>query len=117
MNGIWAKPSQESKSQGIGRTRQNKSVETAGSLAMNTFHSLFFNDTYDEFTSSNPFAVDYAMYADYGDVSYGTGFLSFFSNAMTTLGDGGFTGGDCGGGTSAGASSGASCGGGFTSFC
>ena len=93
----------------------NESVETAGLLAMFGGFSLFSTDCYDEFSSSNPFAVDYSQYSDCGEcVAYG-GFLSSFSNAMSTLSSAGgecsasFSGGgDCGGGCSSG---------GFTSMC
>lgn len=90
-------------------------VETAGSLAMLYHEGLLTIGQYDEFISSNPFAVDYSMYSDYSDnTASDSGFLSDFSNAVATLGGGmggsfasaGF-GGDCGG---------SSCGG-FTSVC
>ena len=104
-----------SRSNRIGHTRQKESVETAGSLAMNQFHSLFEVNTYDEFYTNNPFSVDYSMYADYGDSVAYSGFLNSFSNAVSTLGAGcdfsggaSFSGGDCGF---------SSCSGGFTSVC
>ena len=84
----------------------NESVETAGSLAMNVYHSLFSNNSFDEFSTNNPFAVDYSLYSDCGEVAY-NGFLSDFSNAMSTLdggcssfSDGGFCGASSGGFTS-----------------
>ena len=120
MNGIFGKS--ENRSIGLFGTRPSESVETAGSLAMNNqFHSLFSTNIYDVFSSSNPFAVDYSQYSDCSDCVAYSGFLSSFSNAVSTISgfsDGGFSGistGDCGGGFS-----GASCGsssGGFTSFC
>ena len=93
--------------------RPVETVETAGSLAMLFENGLMTMGQYDEFISSNPFAVDYSQYASFegGEVAYG-GFLEGFSNALSTLGDmgsgfsAGFSGGDCGG----------SCGG-FSSFC
>lgn len=115
MNGILSKSS-ENRSQNVRNTRPRESVETAGSLAMNTFHSLFETNIYDMFETNNPFAVDYSMYSDCSEsIAYG-GFLSSFSNAVSVISsgfsDGGFSGGgDCG-------FSGASCSsGGFTSFC
>lgn len=116
MNGILAKSSQN-KLHGVLSPKNPESVETAGSLAMNVFHSLFEdNSSFDEFSSSNPFAVDYSLYADCGDCIADNGFLSSFSNAVSVIGsDGGSfsSGGDCGfSGASCGASSG-----GFTSVC
>ncbi len=112
MNGILAKSS-ENKLHGVLSPKNPESVETAGSLAMNTFHSLFEVNSYDEFSSSNPFAVDYSMYSDCGDYVADSGFLSSFSNAVSVISSegGSFSaGGDCGF---------SSCGssGGFTSVC
>lgn len=113
MNGILAKSS-ENKLHGVLSAKNPETVETAGSLAMNVFHSLFeVNNGYDEFSSSNPFAVDYSMYSDCGDYVADNGFLSSFSNAVSVIGSSGAsfsTGGDCGF---------SSCGssGGFTSVC
>ncbi len=93
-------------------------VETAGSLAMLFEDGLMTMGQYDEFISSNPFAVNYSMYASYegNDTVAMGGFLSDFSNAVSVLG--GFSGG---GFTSAGSFSSGSCGGascgGFSSFC
>lgn len=112
MNGILAKSS-ENKLHGLLSPKNPETVETAGSLAMNTFHSLFAVNSYDEFTSSNPFAVDYSMYSDCGDYVADSGFLSSFSNAVSVIGsDGGSfsAGGDCG-------FSSCSSSGGFTSVC
>lgn len=88
-------------------TRPADSVETAGSLAVNVFYSLFDNNSHDEFFTSNPFAVDYSQYSNCGESIAWSGFLSDFSNAVSTLGSdctvssgecsGGFSGGDCGG--------------------
>ena len=91
-------------------------IETAGSLAMLYRQGLLTMGQYDEFISSNPFMVDYSMYAysEGSDIAYG-GFLGDFANAISTLGDmggGGFSMGFSDGGC---ASSG-SCGG-FTSVC
>ena len=95
----------------------NNQVETAGSLAMLYQKGLLTVAQYDEFISTNPFAVDYSQYANFegdeSDIAYG-GFLADFSNAMSALGEanfsssgGGFGGfADCGGG-----------GGGFSSVC
>lgn len=116
MNSILS-GSSERKSIGLLGTRPNESVETAGSLAMNNFHSLFEVNTYDMFSTSNPFSVDYSLYADYGESVAYSGFLSDFANAYSTISqgfsDGGFSGsfssgGDCG--------FSGSCGG-FTSVC
>lgn len=123
MNDIFAKSSQ-TRTNNIRSTRPSESIETAGSLAMNQFHSLFETRVYDMFSSSNPFSVDYTQYADCGDtVAYSGGFLGGFSSAFSTLSsegfsssDGGsFSGGDCG--FSGGASSSCSSSGSFTSVC
>ena len=89
-----------------------KTVETAGSLAMNSAFDYFSVNTYDTFSTNNPFAVNYENYASDGSYTVAdNGFLSDFSNAVSTLG-----GATCGGGAvSCGSSS--SSGGGFTSFC
>ena len=112
MNGIL-EHNNDNKLHGVLFTRQNESVETAGSLAMNSMFSLFSVNSYDEFSSSNPFAVDYSLYSDCGDTVAYSGFLSSFSNAISTLGDcsSSFSGGDCSGSVSCGSS------GGFTSVC
>lgn len=90
-------------------------VETAGSLAMLFESGLMTIGQYDEFVSSNPFAIDYSMYSEgSGDSVAWDGFLSNFSNAVSTLNDasGSFSSsGFSGGGTCSG-----SCGG-FTSVC
>lgn len=91
-------------------------AETAGSLAM-LFHSgLLTMGQYDEFVSSNPFAVDYSMYvsSDSGDSVAYSGFLDGFASAMSALGD---AGGGFASYSGGGMSCGTSCGGGFTSFC
>ena len=117
MNGILSNNNSENKLQGILCSKTSKeSVETAGSLAMNCFESLFSVNTYDEFFSSNPFSVDYSLYSDCGDCVAYSGFLSSFSNAISTLGSAGdcsFSGGsDFGGGCSS-----CGCSGGFSSVC
>ena len=112
MNGILSNKNSENKLHGLLCPKAPDSVETAGSLAMGLFHGLFSENCYDEFSSSNPFAVDYSLYADCGDCVAYDGFLSSFSNAMSTLGS---FGGECsfgGGGFDCGCSSG-----GFTSVC
>ena len=123
MNDILANSSQ-TRTNNIRSTKPSESIETAGSLAMNQFHSLFETKVYDMFSSSNPFAVDYAQYADCGDtVAYNGGFLGGFSSAVSTLSseggfsssDGGsFSGGDCG---FSGASSSCGSSGSFSSVC
>ncbi len=101
----------QSRANDIRNTRPAETAETAGTLAMNEFHSLFETDVYDTFTTANPFAIDYSMYSDCGDCIADGGFLSSFSNAVSTLSDGGFScgasfsGGDCGGCSSGGFSS------------
>ena len=117
MNGILSNSNPENKLQGILCSKSKESVETAGSLAFGIFHSLFEGECYDEFSSSNPFAVDYSLYSDCGDYVAYSGFLNSFANAVSTLSsfssDGSFAsvgGGDFGGGCS-------SCSGGFTSVC
>ncbi len=100
--------------------RPAEAVETAGSLAMLFEDGLMTMGQYDEFISSNPFAVDYNMYSAgfVGDDSVAMGgFLSDFSNAVSALG--GFTGGgfaSAAGSFSAGSCGGGSCGG-FSSVC
>lgn len=116
MNGILAKSS-ENKLHGVISPKNPEAVETAGSLAMNSYQSLFAINNYDEFLSSNPFIVDYSMYSDCGDYVADGGFLASFSNAMSVIGSdcgGSFSGGDCG---FSGGSCGFSGGGGFTSVC
>ncbi len=115
MNGILYSNNSESKLHGVLCPKSSKeSVETAGSLAMGLFNSLFSGDCYDEFSCSNPFAVDYSLYSDCGDYVAYSSFLNSFSNAMSTLGSMGgecsasFGGGDCGCCCSSG---------GFTSVC
>ncbi len=122
MNGILAKTS-EDRTNNIRSSKPAESVETAGSLAMNQFHSLFETNSYDEFSTSNPFAVDYSQYSDAGETVAYSGFLSSFSSAVSTLSTSSFssggtsTAGSCGG-FSGGASAGGSCGGGgFSSVC
>lgn len=94
-------------------------VENSGILAMSQSEakSLLTVGEYDTYMSSNPTAVDYAMYAnyDFADGSESSGFMSDFSAAVAVLGDCGFSAGgfDCGGAT---CSSGSSCGS-FASFC
>ncbi len=69
----------------------NRPVENSGILAMNSF------GMYDNFVSSNPVAVDYAMYEGFYDCDGAdVAFMSSFSNAYSTLcSEGGFTS-DCG---------------------
>ena len=85
-------------------------VETSGSLAMLFSDGLLTMGQYDEFISSNPFAVDYSMYTTSEGSDVSGGFLASFSNAVSALG-GGFcsAGGSCGGFSSGG--------GGFSSVC
>lgn len=114
MNGILSKSSDNNNQmRGVLAPKSPDNVETAGSLAMNNFQSLFSVNIYDMFTTDNPFSVDYSMYSDCGETVAYSGFLNSFSNAVSVISsgfsDGGFTGGDCGG---CGASSGS-----FTSFC
>ena len=123
MNNIASKSS-EARTNNIRSSKPSESIETAGSLAMFQQHSLFETRVYDVFSTSNPFAVDYTQYSNSGEtVAYTGGFLSSFSNAVSTLASNtGFSTGtssvsaaSCGGGFS-----GASCGtssGGFTSVC
>ena len=115
-----------------------KSVETAGPLAMLPDDNIFDNGSFDEFSSSNPFAqssVDYSAYTSSpvtnngGETSYAiamAGMLSFGGSDFSGgdvggfSSDGGFTGGDCGGAMSAGGGDcGGSCGGGggFSASC
>ncbi|MBO6087551.1 hypothetical protein J6P92_04295 [bacterium] len=112
MNGILSNQNNsDNKLHGVLCPKSSESVETAGSLAMGGFQSLFAADCYDEFSSSNPFSVDYSLYSDCGDcVAYG-GFLSDFSNAVSTIS------GDCGASFSGGGDCGSCSCGGFTSMC
>lgn len=123
MNNIAAKSS-EARTNNIRSSKPSESIETAGSLAMYQQHSLLETRVYDMFSTGNPFAVDYTQYSDSGEtVAYTGGFLSSFSNAVSTLtSSGSFSNSSssastasCGGGFS-GASCGASSGG-FTSVC
>ncbi len=123
MNSILAKSS-ETRANNIQNTKPAETIETAGSLASNQFHSLFETNVYDVFTTNNPFSVDYSQYSDSGEsVAYTGGFLSSFSNAVSTLSTSSgfssgasFAGGSCGG--FAGSSScSTSSGGGFSSVC
>ena len=114
MNDILANSSQ-TRTNNIRSSKPSETIETAGSLAMNPFSSLFETKVYDMFSSSNPFSVDYSQYSDCGEsVAYSGGFLGDFSNAVSTLSsEGGFSGGDCGfSSASCGASSGS-----FSSVC
>ncbi len=112
------------------QTLAGKSVETAGPLAMLPTTSMFGDEAYDDFSSSNPFAqgsVDYSMYSEspiassttessyviamsgfvssaMGDMGGGTSFDGGVSTSMG--GDSGFSGGGCGGGFSGGSSGG-----------
>lgn len=93
-------------------------VENSGILAMGygDARSLLTVNQYDSYTSSNPVAVNYAMYADYSDSSTDCGFMSDFSSAVNCLTESGFSGvssngGDCGASSYSGSSSGS-----FTSF-
>ncbi len=113
-----------------------KSIETAGPLAMLPTTSMFGDDVYDDFSSSNPFAqgsVDYSMYSESpvtstpSESSYAIAMSGFVSNAMGDMGggtsfdggvstsmggDSGFSGGGmCSGGGSGGGFSGGSSGG------
>lgn len=86
-------------------------VENSGILAMNLSQakSLLTVGEYDTYVFSNPYAVDYAMYSNYGyESDSDTGFMSSFSSAVAMLGDSGFGGGySCAGAGSF--SSGVSC--------
>ncbi len=109
-----SQPTNTERSRNTEIKRPSEAVETAGSLAYLFENGLMTMGQYDEYISSNPFAIDYSMWADCGttDVAMG-GFLSDFAaavSAMSDMGGGfsaGFSSGDCGGG---------SCGG-FTSVC
>lgn len=123
MNNIASKSS-ETRTNNIRSSKPAESIETAGSLAIYQQHSLFETRVYDIFSTNNPFAVDYTQYSDSGEtVAYTGGFLSSFSNAVSTLtSSGSFSDSSsttstasCGGGFS-GVSCGASSGG-FTSVC
>ena len=112
MNGILNNKT-ENQLQGVLVPKSQESVETAGSLAMNIGMSLFAQDSFDEFSSSNPFSIDYSQYSDCGDSVAYSGFLESFSNAVSTLssesaGTSSASFSDCGGGCSSG---------GFTSMC
>ena len=86
-------------------------VENSGILAMNFNNgtSLLTVSEYDTYVFSNPYAVDYAMYSDYGYDTADCGFMSGFSSAVAALGDSGFGGDSCASVSSGSFSSGASC--------
>lgn len=96
---------------------KNHPVENSGILAMGLSEakSLLTIGEYDTYISSNPSAVDYAMYAncEFSD-SENSGFMSDFSAAVAVLGDMGFSAGgfDCGGSSYSGSSCGS-----FASVC
>ncbi|MCM1338158.1 MAG: hypothetical protein NC191_00625 [Muribaculaceae bacterium] len=88
---------------------KNQPVENAGILAMSLSDakSLLTLSEYDTYISSNPVAIDYAMYANYNFTDgEDSGFMSGFSAAVAMLGDCGFSSGgfDCGGGSFSGSS-------------
>src|SRR5574344_568867 len=141
MNGINSKTTHSTATH---NSKHVQSVETAGSLAMNTqnpFAGVLSTPLMDVFSSSNPFIVDYAQYANCNYVpsdcaAAASGFLGGFESAVSTLGstdcasssdgtgacaasDGGFAGASAGAASFAGAScGGGDCGGGsFTSVC
>jgi len=97
MNGILYNNNSDNKLHGVLCPKSPESVETAGSLAMGVFHSLFENNSYDEFSCSNPFTVDYSLYSDFDDCTAYSGFLDSFSNAVSTINSfsSSFTGGGC----------------------
>lgn len=96
--------------------KKNNPVENSGILAMGLGNakSLLTVGEYDTYVSSNPTAVDYAMYANESFTDSDSGFMSDFSAAVAVLGDCGFS---AAGGVDSGASlSGSSCGGCSGSF-
>lgn len=108
MSGISNKYSQQTH-----RTENSKpvqTVETAGSLAMNkSYFNPFAIDTYDSFSTNNPFAVNYADYAAAGGetVACATGFwgdIAMLSNMSGAgcVSAGASSCGSAGGGCSAG---------------
>lgn len=112
-----SKPTKTDRAYNAEAQKPAEAVETAGSLAMLFENGLMTMGQHDEFISNNPFAVDYSAYATFeGDDSIAMGgFLSSFSNAVSTLG--GFAGGGFSSGFSAGSCGGCSSGGGFSSVC
>lgn len=123
MNSISAKSSNSGANKSSRAQSNNKpgqSIETAGSLAM-WQQSAINAAMYDSFSSSNPFTVDYAAFGISADTVACSSFLNSFSNALSTLGDSGFSdgsSGDCGGGGSFSAGGGGFSGGGsFSSTC
>lgn len=120
-----SKPSRSTSSANKNSNVKNHPVENSGILAMSLGEakSVMTMGEYDSYVASNPVAVNYAMYSDFGsDYSADGGFMSEFSSAVAFLGDSGFSTGsyDCGsfssyagGGSSY---SGASCGS-FASVC
>ena len=96
--------------------KKNNPVENSGILAMGLGNakSLLTVGEYDTYVSSNPTAVDYAMYANESFTDSDSGFMRDFSAAVAVLGDCGFS---AAGGVDSGASfSGSSCGGCSGSF-
>lgn len=91
---------------------KNNPVENSGILAMTPSEakSLLTMGEYDTYISSNPVAINYAMYAaSEFDSSDDSGFMSEFSAAVAILGD-------CGGGFDCGSASFASAGSSCSSF-
>ncbi len=116
MNGINA---QQSSNLSQAKSKQSQeTVETAGSLAMNStplFAVPVYN--YDMFIPTNPFSlnIDFSSYSAEGqeNLASNTGFLQGFANAMSTIN--GFNGGASFGGGSSVAVASAGCGGGSCS--
>ena len=105
MSGISNKYSQHT-----GRTENTKhvqTVETAGSLAMNTPFNYFSINSYDSFSTNNPIAINYSDYSSAGceTTAIATGFWSNIAMLSNISGS-------CAGAVSSGTSSGGSCGGG-----
>lgn len=89
MNGILSNAS-DNKLHGVLCPKSNNdSVETAGSLAM--VFSLFDGGSCDEFFTNNPFSIDYSLYSDFTFENSNSGFLSTFSDALSSLSSEGFS--------------------------
>lgn len=117
-NNIFARTSQEQRTNTISKSRKSETAETAGSLAMKSSEKSYLAmNTYDTISINSPYSlnIDFTNYsAPEGGSNTNSGFLSNFANAVAVIGT------DCSGCAasvaSAGTSSSCGGGGGFTSF-
>lgn len=118
-NNIFARTSQQQRTNTVSKSKKSETAETAGSLAMKSEKSYLAMNSYDVVAINSPYSlnIDFSNYSTpEGDMNNNSGFLSSFANAVAIIGT------DCTGfaGAASGvsASSSGSCGGGggFTSF-